>query len=97
MTYRLSRQADEDIVNLYVEGARLFGMAQAEGYHRELTALFNLLAANPLIARERAEIRPPVRIHPFRSHLVIYLMEKGGDVFILRIRHSHENWWDELL
>ncbi|MFC3076007.1 type II toxin-antitoxin system RelE/ParE family toxin [Shinella pollutisoli] len=92
MTYRLSREADEDIVRLYVEGARLFGHAQAESYHQELKSLFELLAANPRMARERSEIVPPVRIHPYKAHLIVYVVDANDDILIVRIRHGHEDW-----
>ncbi|MFT3967865.1 MAG: type II toxin-antitoxin system RelE/ParE family toxin, partial [Sphingobium sp.] len=87
MTYRLSREADEDIVRIYVEGARLFGCAQAESYHQELKSLFELLAANPRMARERSEIVPPVRIHPYKAHLIVYVVDASDDILIIRIRH----------
>jgi toxin ParE1/3/4 len=44
------------------------------------------------MARERLEITPPVRIHPFRSHLIVYIVDDNNDVFIVRIRHEHEDW-----
>ena len=56
MTYRLTRAAENDIIRIYVDGARLFGEAQAEHYHQELESIFELLAANPRMARERHEI-----------------------------------------
>jgi toxin ParE1/3/4 len=54
--------------------------------------VFDLIAANPRMARERQEIAPPVRIHPFKAYLVIYRIEETGTVLIVRIRHGHENW-----
>ncbi|MCA0338113.1 MAG: type II toxin-antitoxin system RelE/ParE family toxin, partial [Proteobacteria bacterium] len=38
------------------------------------------------------EISPPVRIHPFKAHLVVYRIKEDGSVFVIRIRHSHEDW-----
>lgn len=92
MTFRLSREADEDIVRIYVEGARRFGPVQAETYHEELKALLELLADNPRMARERFELSPPMRIHPFKAHLVVYRLEEDGNILIVRVRHGHEDW-----
>ncbi|MBD8891046.1 type II toxin-antitoxin system RelE/ParE family toxin [Roseibium litorale] len=92
MTYKLSRKAAEDIANIYIEGVAAFGLAQAEKYHAEMETTFELLADNPQIARHRHEIDPPVRIHPFRSHIVIYLIDEEGDVLIVRVRHGREDW-----
>lgn len=44
------------------------------------------------MARERAELSPPVRIHPFKAHLVVYLSESETDILIIRVRHGHEDW-----
>ena len=45
----------------------------------------------PRAARERLEIDPPVRAHPYKSHMVVYVIE-GDDVLILGVRHGHEDW-----
>ena len=92
MAYKLSVKAEEDIVHVYREGARLFGVEQAEKYHAGLEQIFRFLADTPRAARERLEITPPVRIHPYRSHIVVYLIDDLGDVRILRVRHGRENW-----
>ena len=94
MGFRLTRAAEDDLVAIGEAGIRLFGHRQARRYHDELFARFALLAANPRMARERQEISPPVRIHPFKTHLVVYLVE-DADILILRIRHAHEDWQSE--
>ena len=45
-----------------------------------------------MAAHERSEIEPPVRIHPVGSHLVVYQVDAHGDVFVIRVRHAHEDW-----
>ena len=32
-----------------------------------------------------------MRVHPYKAHLVIYETD-GDDVFIIRLRHGHEDW-----
>ncbi len=63
MTYSLSQKADEDIITVYLEGVRKFGVKQAEKYFIELEQTFQLLSGSPRLARERIEIIPPVRVH----------------------------------
>lgn len=92
MRHRLSRKAEADLVHIYVEGARLFGTAQAEKYYAELERTFELLADNPMIARERTEVSPPVRMHPHGSHVVVYVLEDDSRIRIIRIRHGREDW-----
>jgi toxin ParE1/3/4 len=90
--FRLSLAAEEDIVAIAEQGMRLFGSAQARQYHEELFAIFDLIAANPRIARERPELSPPLRIHPFKAHLIVYQIDVDGDLFVVRVRHGHEDW-----
>ncbi|SFC27560.1 toxin ParE1/3/4 [Bosea sp. CRIB-10] len=92
MRFRLSLAAKEDIIGIAEQGIRLFGPTQARRYHDELFAIFDMIAAYPHIARERMELSPPMRIYPFKAHLVIYRVEAGGDVLVVRIRHAHEDW-----
>lgn len=91
MSFELSVEAEEDIIAIAEQGARMFGLDQAKRYHDELFALFDLIA-NPSIARERNEIEPPVRIHPFKAHLIVYRVENDEKIFVVRIRHGHEDW-----
>lgn len=91
MTYRLSRKAEADVIQLYVEGVEAFGAAQAEAYLSGLERAFAFLAEFPLAARERTETMPPVRIHPYQSHIIVYVVE-GRRITILRVRHGREDW-----
>jgi toxin ParE1/3/4 len=91
MPYRTTRQADQDIIGIYLWGCREYGQAQAERYHAELAATLDLIADNPRIARERAELTPPVRLHPFQSHMIVYLLDESG-VLIIRVLHGRQDW-----
>ena len=91
MTYRLSRKAEEDIVAFYVTGVREFGVGQAERYHAGLEHAFTFLSEYPRAARERPEINPPVRVHRYKSHLIVYRLD-GGGILIQRVRHGREDW-----
>ncbi len=92
--YRLSGKAQDDLIEIYLEGARRFGSEQAEKYHNELKTLFELIADNPYIAAERSEINPQVRVHPHGAHIIIYMIDNEAS-FILRIRHHKEDWKNE--
>ncbi len=95
MGYTLSRKAEEDIIAIFLHGVEQFGIKQAECYHDLLESTFGFLAEHPAAARERPEISPPVRVHPIKSHLIFYTIDEYEDIFIIRIRHSREDWQDE--
>ncbi|MBY5334785.1 type II toxin-antitoxin system RelE/ParE family toxin [Rhizobium leguminosarum] len=89
MSFKLSAEAEEDIIAIAEQGVRMFGAGQAKRYHDELFALFDPIAVNPGIARERDEIDPPVRIYP-KAHLIVYGIEDDDTIFVIRIRHAHD-------
>lgn len=91
MRYRTTRKAARDIFDIYVRGAAEFGTVQAERYHANLVAVFDLLAENPRIAHERTELTPPVRVQPFEAHVIIYVVDDRG-VLIVRVLHGRREW-----
>jgi len=52
--------------------------------------MFDLLSAQPEIARLRNEFTPPVRIHSYGSHLVIF-ETTGTRISIIRVLHQHRD------
>lgn len=91
MSYRLTVRAEYEFDQIYLRGVRDFGTDTAERYAEGLLRIFRLLSDFPAVARERDEVSPPVRVHPFRSHLVIYRIDDEG-VLIIRLAHGHEDW-----
>jgi toxin ParE1/3/4 len=91
MGYKLSRKAEDDLLAIYRIGAAEFGTDQAQHYFAGLEDALDFLATYPRAARERLEIDPPIRAHPHKSHLIIYIIQ-GDDILILRVRHAREDW-----
>ncbi len=91
MNIRLTQSAEDDIRSIAETGIEMFGASQAQAYHNALYAVFDLLTGNPGMGRERTEFNPPVRVHPFRSHIILYQIE-DQDILIIRVRHAHEDW-----
>ena len=56
-----------------------------------LQQCFELLADQPLLARERKELTPPIRIHVHRAHVVAYVV-RADDVLIVRVLDGRQNW-----
>jgi toxin ParE1/3/4 len=91
MGYELTHEAEDDVIRLLVQGRQTFGLKQVESYYAQLVDCLEFLAQFPKAARERPEIDPPVRVHPFVSHLIIS-REVGENILILGVRHGHEDW-----
>lgn len=91
MKYRTTHLADQDIIRLYGHGAADFGVAQAERYVEDLFATFDLLAQNPHMARERTELTPPTRLHPYGAHMIAYVLHEDF-ILIVRVLHGRQDW-----
>lgn len=83
--------AGADLDTIYSQTFDQWGRAQARAYLEALQQLIDLLAVYPEIARERTEIHPPVRLHPFRSHIVLFRTD-AEVLDILRVVHARSNW-----
>jgi toxin ParE1/3/4 len=95
MRIRNTDLAEIDLNNIYRFGFERFGAAQADQYANELFDLFELLASSLLIERERLEFDRPVRLHPFKSHVVVYEIQRDVLV-IVRVLSRHQNIPDHL-
>ena len=49
-----------------------------------------MLAATPELAAERRDFRPPVRIHHYEKHLIIYVINDSG-ILIVRVLHQSQD------
>ncbi|CAM2842982.1 Toxin ParE4 [Methylobacterium mesophilicum] len=72
-------------------GAAAFGSDRAERSCAGLKALFALLAENPLMARLRADIVRPVRLYPYRAH-VVASVEPADSILIVRALPGRQDW-----
>jgi len=92
MTYNLSDAAEADLDGILDYTWTRYGAAQAEQYYLELRETMALLADAPLIARERRNLNPPVRIHPHGQHLIVYQVSgKARDEHLLIVRVLHQS------
>ncbi|WP_353256892.1 type II toxin-antitoxin system RelE/ParE family toxin [Hyphomonas sp.] len=91
MKIEISAQANTDLDRMVQEGLRQFGRKQTEGYLASVYAAFRTIADFPYANREYAEFKPPVRVYPHRSHLILYRVEDER-LTIVRVRHGREDW-----
>lgn len=92
MAYRLSRAADEDYFSIYRFTCAEYGVQQGERYLDELDRALDQIARHPRLARIREGLAGDARASRVGAHIVIYVVEDGDDVLILRIRHAREDW-----
>ena len=95
MPFKVTPAAKNDIRNIGRYTQNEWGTKQRHSYLAGLNEKFKFLAANPLLNRERVEFLPPVRIHPHKNHLVIYLLEPSH-ILIVRVLHKSMDIDDQL-
>ncbi len=85
--YLFSKKAENDLIEIYRYGFLNYGERKADFYSQGLKEKCQFLADTPHICHERNEFKSPVRIHHYKKHLIVYLIE-GNNIFIVRILHE---------
>ena len=85
--YVLSRDADQDVSDIFDYSVQMFGVSQAADDLLSLDACFESLVANPDLGRERNEIRPGLRSVPVGGHVVFYRIDESF-LRIVRVLHG---------
>lgn len=88
LTFRPSAEAD--LADIWDYTVARWSVAQAESYLTGLNDTLALLCAHPEIARLH-DFRPPVRIFPYRSHLLVFAVDEVA-VEVIRVLHLRSNW-----
>lgn len=86
-SYRLTRRAEDDLLDIFLFGLERFGLAQAERYKLGLERCFTILADNPKIDRLADTVAPGLRRHEHESHVVLY-EEASDGVLIVALVHG---------
>lgn len=84
--YRFTRQADQNLVDIYLFTLEQFGFAQAEKYTESMKQCIEMLAESPRMGRAADTIRPGVRRHEHESHVIFY-READDGILVLAVIH----------
>jgi len=90
-----TKEAREDLINIWRYTYKNWGEEQADRYNNELDKTIKLLAKEPLISRLREELDPPVRIHHFNHHLIVYVEIERG-ISLVRVLHESSDYESHL-
>lgn len=89
--YRVSKDAERDLLSIFLGGLEQYGLRRAERYREALKRKFEMLAEFPDLTHTRPEWPASVRAIAFGSHVILYEQVDAG-IVILRIRHGREDW-----
>ena len=85
--YALRELARSDLEAIWVYTAEHWGVEQAERYLQGLFDCFGELAVNPMLGRERDDVKAGYRSFPHGRHMVFYLMASGS-IEVIGIVHQ---------
>ena len=88
---KLRKQARADLSEIWAFSAKQWSAAQADQYLTGLDDILSLLCVNPEISRLQDNYTPSVRVHRYRSHLVIFTADHTL-LEVIRIVHSRSDW-----
>ena len=88
--YRLSKQAEADLLSIYDFTQTTFGQYQAEAYHAGLERSFGLLADFPRMGISADELVAGFRRFRFQSHYIFY-SEEADHILIRALIHVQMN------
>ena len=93
--YNLYPKAEADLEDIWFYTVQEWSIEQAIKYIDDLGNAFQLLADSPLLCRERNELTPPVRIHHFKYHLIVYI-SRPDSIDIVRVLHENMDYKAQL-
>jgi toxin ParE1/3/4 len=86
-SFRLTRHAERDVLDIYLYTLEHFGADQADRYTSDLFDRFGGLAERPSSGRDFSDIHPGARRANHGSHAIYYRTAADG-ILILRILHQ---------
>jgi toxin ParE1/3/4 len=84
--YKLSKEADQDLDDIYYYTFQNFGPGQADDYFDSLMTRLHNISNNPMMYPEAQDVQKGIRCSVHAAHTIYYrLIEK--EVVIIRIPH----------
>lgn len=87
MKYRLRRQAESDLEEIWDYTAVRWGLSQAEHYVGQVLYMLDILGENPRLGSSVSEVRPGYRKKAVGSHIIFY-REDDDVIDVVRILHQ---------
>lgn len=86
--YRISKQAIDDLNDIWVYTFHKWSKKQADRYYDLIIGEIEFIADNYLIGKSAEETRKNYRVTKIKSHLIFYRKVENGLVEIVRILHQ---------
>tara|TARA_Y100001949_G_scaffold166986_1_gene164216 strand:+ start:284 stop:577 length:294 start_codon:yes stop_codon:yes gene_type:complete len=82
-----SGKASQDVIKIYQDTAKQWGINQADKYDSGLVNTLKLLQNNPYLGRDRSDIHKGYHHFKYERHIIFYKIRQH-DLLIIRILHE---------
>ena len=89
MSYRLSRQARDDLRAIWRYTATRWNVVQADAYLAEVNAALIQLAEGHRVSQQVEGLRQPYRRYLIGSHAIYFRSGASGEIRVARILHQN--------
>ncbi|MCP4123492.1 MAG: type II toxin-antitoxin system RelE/ParE family toxin [Bacteroidetes bacterium] len=86
--YIISKEALEDLENIWIYTFHKWSVEQADRYHLLLIDEMKFISQNKMSAKSVGHIRVGYRMSPVKSHLIFYRISNKNVIEIIRILHK---------
>ena len=91
--YKLSAQAEADLIRIHQWGIRRFGEHQGDAYYLQLIDQCALIAQNPLLYPSAEDIRPGYRRSVCGVDTIYYrILEETVEIMAIVGRQDTQSW-----
>jgi len=94
--YELSKEALEDLSTIWFDGAKRWGINQADNYALKIDEMCDFLIENRGLGRDKSDVIAGLKSYPIGSH-TLYYVEQGDSIVIIRILHQRMDYELHLL
>ncbi len=88
--YRLTKNAERDLLSIFVYGIENFGNARAKSYQESLIACLELLGSQPKMGRIFSQLGEGIRRHEHKNHVIIYEEISKTEIEVLAFFHKRQ-------
>jgi toxin ParE1/3/4 len=86
--YRISKQAIDDLNDIWVYTLHKWSKQQADRYYNLIIGEVEFIADNPLIGKSVEQTRKNYRVTNIKSHLIFYRKSDDEVIEVVRILHQ---------
>jgi len=87
-TFRLTRQAQADLISIARYTQKEWGISQRNLYLKDMDKCFHELSVNPSMGKACTEIREGYSKFPQGKHVIFYKSVSTEEILIVRILHQ---------